>query len=199
MGQVLNIEIIENGQCLANCYYHWSAVTDVAYNLLKKIIMSIPNIRINNNPVLKAIRLFEKTGAGLIPYEVEYANNIGIHNFEIGTDRNRGLICISKQGINETRKWQDRAIYIYLDEKRIDFQVVNSINSLEWGKMKKYINFMPYENLSILKFNSNIRFDQIEEFGEFLKKYYKTIFKTQTGYVVQMISDLTRKENLIEI
>lgn len=28
MGQRLNIEIHENGKCLANAYYHWSGYTE---------------------------------------------------------------------------------------------------------------------------------------------------------------------------
>lgn len=38
MGQRLNIEIVKNGEVLANSYYHWSGFSDCAVNLTEKII-----------------------------------------------------------------------------------------------------------------------------------------------------------------
>ena len=40
MGQRLNIEIMKNGETIANCYYHWSAYTTSA---LATAIMVISN------------------------------------------------------------------------------------------------------------------------------------------------------------
>lgn len=38
MGQRLNIEIVKNGEVLANSYYHWAAYSEVAIDLAIQII-----------------------------------------------------------------------------------------------------------------------------------------------------------------
>ena len=75
MGQRLNIEIVENGKCLANAYYHWSAYTDSSYDLARSIINAIPTIN-EENSVLRAIRLLEVTGARLMEDDLDYAKEI---------------------------------------------------------------------------------------------------------------------------
>jgi len=45
MGQRLNIEIISNGKCLANAYYHWSAYSDSAIDLAIKIVRKYEYIK----------------------------------------------------------------------------------------------------------------------------------------------------------
>ena len=72
MGQRLNIEIVKNGEVLANSYYHWSGFSNSAVNLAIEIIKHFEYIKkvkveqyIKNQDLLFAIRLLEETGAGV--------------------------------------------------------------------------------------------------------------------------------------
>ena len=181
MGQRLNIEIVENGKCLANAYYHWSAYTDSSYGLARSIINAIPTIN-EENSVLRAIRLLEVTGARLMEDDLDYAKEIGLGaDFETANSRNDGLISITEKSINETRKWQEHALYIYLDEGRMNFQVIYNREIWNWEKdQKEYSdNPMKREDLSVLDIDfTDIKFDKIDEFGEFLAEHHEDTFLT---------------------
>ena len=41
MGQRLNIEILKDGDCIANCYYHWGAYTSPTIHLVKEILATL--------------------------------------------------------------------------------------------------------------------------------------------------------------
>ena len=76
MGQRLNIQIeatdtdTNETKVLANCYYHWSGYTSSAMELVNEMVNSgIYNLDILD-PVEKAIRLLEATGAGLTEDEL---------------------------------------------------------------------------------------------------------------------------------
>lgn len=81
MGQRLNIEIVKNGDVLANSYYHWSGFSNSAIDLTIKIIEHFDYIRrhkveryIKNKDLLFAIRLLEITEAGV--NDIEEARKI---------------------------------------------------------------------------------------------------------------------------
>ena len=118
MGQRLNIQIEANDtdtnetKVLANCYYHWSGYTSSAMELVKEIVHSgVYNLDILD-PVEKAIRLLEATGAGLA--EDEITDTYNEPKYKIGTDRDMGLIAISEKGIDETIKWEESRVTINL-------------------------------------------------------------------------------------
>jgi len=192
MGQRLNIEIVENGKCLANAYYHWSAYTDSSFELAKQIIEVIPTIK-EEKSVLKAIRLLEVTGAKLMESDLEYAKNIGIDcDFETATNRNDGLISITDKSINETRQWQEYALYIYLDEGRMNFQVIYNQEVWDWEKDQREYEDNPMTRKDLLMLDidfTDVKFDRINEFGEFLKEHHEDVFLTSLNQwtVTQMI------------
>lgn len=64
MGQRLNIEIWNNGQVLANVYYHWSGYTSSALALTRKVVDGI-NKTVCDDDRLRAVWLLQNTGAGL--------------------------------------------------------------------------------------------------------------------------------------
>ena len=118
MGQRLNIQIEANDtdtnetKVLANCYYHWSGYTSSAMELVYEMVSSgIYNLDIPD-PVEKAIRLLEETGAGLAKDEftAEYPED----KYKIATHRNIGLIAISEKGIDETMHWEESRVTINL-------------------------------------------------------------------------------------
>ena len=181
MGQRLNIEIVENGVCLANAYYHWSAYTSSAFELAKQIIQAIPKVK-EEIPVMRAIRLLEVTGAKLMVEEIEYAKDklLG-DDFAKADNRNDGLISISEKGINETRMWQEGAVYIYLDENRMKFDVLvrqdlfNYIRDEEkYNGRKIELNDIPMYNIDF----SDIKFDGLMALEYFLKVHEGEDFRT---------------------
>ena len=118
MGQRLNIQIEANNTdtnetvVLANCYYHWSGYTSSAMELVNKIVKSgINNLDILD-PVEKAIRLLEATGAGLA--EDELTDTYNISKYKVSTDRNLGLIAISEEGTNRVAEWEESRVTINL-------------------------------------------------------------------------------------
>ena len=124
MGQRLNIQIEANNtdtnetKVLANCYYHWSGYTSSAMELVNEIVESgIYNLDILD-PVEKAIRLLEATGAGLAKNELTDTYNTP--KYKVSTDRNIRLIAVSEKGINETIKWEESRVTINLTTGSID-------------------------------------------------------------------------------
>ena len=118
MGQRLNIQIEANNPTtnetvvLANCYYHWSGYTSSAMNLVSEIVDSgIYNLDILD-PVEKAIRLLEATGAGLAKNELTDTYNTP--KYKVSSDRSKGLIAISEEGTNRVADWEESRVTINL-------------------------------------------------------------------------------------
>lgn len=181
MGQRLNIEIVENGVCLANAYYHWSAYTSSAFKLAKQIIEAIPKVK-EEIPVVKAIRLLEVTGAKLTVEEIEFAKDrlLG-DDFAEADNRNDGLISISENGIKETRQWQEGAVYIYLDENRMKFDVLVRQDIFDYIRDEEKYNGQKIELNDIPMYNidfSDIKFDGLMALEYFLKVHKDETFRT---------------------
>lgn len=129
MGQRLNIEIIKNGEPLANSYYHWSAYTSSSLELAKKIIENKDKIQ-HQNDVIRAVRLLEVTGALLTTDEIEEAKKLA-DNEEFGAAVNRsdGLIAITSKGMESTRTWEEGRVEIDMGEETVNFNVVSFYNT----------------------------------------------------------------------
>ena len=195
MGQRLNIEIWNNGKVLANAYYHWSAYSKSAAELAREIIYCIPDAKADND-ILKAIKLLEKTGAKMTEAEVERAKEIEELTdvlFDTNADRNDGLISVTEEGINETRNWQEGALYIYLDEERIKFDVIYKNKRWEWEKEQKECNDNPKVYRDLEKINvsfDDIKFKDIDRFNDFVSDHEMEPFVSviDPDYVIDMIA-----------
>ena len=177
MGQRLNVEIWNNGKVLANAYYHWSAYTDSAAQIVNAALDYI-----NNNPVrddnylLYAIRILEATGAGLTDWEIENAKLRPVLDgatFAECHGRNAGLIGISDEAISETRYWQEGSVYIFLDENRVSFRVFFTDKRWDWEKEQRedYGNEnASARDLDVVDINfDDIKFGAWADFNEFLR------------------------------
>lgn len=128
MGQRLNIEIMSNDSVLANAYYHWSAYTRSALYLTKEIVAAFDSVN-EETDLKKAIRLLELTGAGVNSSERMRIDNdvtgkfAGIE-FKDCINRNEGLLAVTKEGIDETRYWEEGRVTIHLDTHTINFDVL---------------------------------------------------------------------------
>lgn len=136
MGQRLNIEIMDGEKVLANSYYHWSAYTSSALDLTKQIVGAAGSIS-NDDKLKYAVALLELTGAGI--------NDTEKHRIEADTEhdyssivfmdcnsRNEGLIAVTKEGVEETRYWEEGRVTIHIDSRTIDFSVFWTLGRKEY-------------------------------------------------------------------
>ena len=137
MGQRLNIQIemdIPNSgdrQVLANAYYHWSGYTSSAYELVKMIADSdYCNVECTiMDPVEKAIRLLEATGAGLT--KDEFTDTYPESKYKLSTNRNDGLIAISEAEMTETHNWEEARVTINLSTNMVDMGGVYFLDEVD--------------------------------------------------------------------
>lgn len=128
MGQRLNIEIVNGETSLANSYYHWSGYTDSALSLTKKIINAYYQ-SIDIVGLIMAVRLLEETDAGINEEErklidEKYPEKFGRIPFKRCVDRNSGLIAVTEEGKEATRKWEEGRVTIDLASETFIFDVV---------------------------------------------------------------------------
>lgn len=172
MGQRLNIEIWNGNKCLANAYYHWSAYTNSAADLVEMILGKIED-RQEQPSVYYAIKLLEATGAGLENdternYAIEVCNT---DDFAKAINRNEGLIAVTEDGINATRRWEEFRTTVYLDQRRVNFEVIEVYgNQYEWSEYVREFELETEQNmrdLPELDYDvSNILFEDFENFRE---------------------------------
>ena len=177
MGERLNLEIWNNGEVLANAYYHWSGFTDSAAAIVTQALNYIKSNSVkNDNSLLYAIRVLEATGAGLTDREIEYIKNLdelSNENFAPCNGRNAGLIGITPNEILETRRWQEHAAYIFIDEKRVSFRVFWTQKKWKYEHEQKeeYGKNVNANDFAHVGWNiDDIKFNNWEDFMTFLEK-----------------------------
>lgn len=157
MGQRLNIQFEDNTGVLANAYYHWSGYTSSAMVLTNEIISSdlIDDTSISNK--VKAVKLLELTGAGLI--RNEFNDDFPSHLYKEAKTRTDGLIAISKEGIEENQSWEEARVTIDLDTQQIYFNIYwdGGIEDYDPEDIPKqdeetYDSELDYEDVSFEKF-----------------------------------------------
>lgn len=167
MGQRLNVEIQDNGELLANAYYHWSGYTISAVGTAKKIVEEIMMKDMTVNE-LEAIRLLEKTGAGIDTEELELVRDKYKDEEFIPTKgRNAGIINITEKKMDETRYWADATAIIDVGSETINIDAFYDMDKeafmedmdVDESEMKKYpktnlsYNDIPYNEIYTLEDN----------------------------------------------
>lgn len=129
MGQRLNISMEKDGQVVANCYYHWSAYTGSAALLVRQICEAWDEAKaVSQSDLEFACRLLQKTGAGFNPEEIErirFQRDERVNTFPLwpSVDRSDGLISATREGIEETERYEEGRVTIDLDSESVDFGV----------------------------------------------------------------------------
>jgi hypothetical protein len=188
MGQRLNIEIFNNGELLANCYYHWSGYTTSSMELTKIILENYDRIMALDLYIeTKAILLLQLTNGGLMVNdrddELEYALETlppqDLEKIELkrSINRNEGLISITENNMEETRQWEEARITIYLDTKKIDFDNVWISDREGWQEDNPDMN---YDDLPLFPFETTWDID-FKDFRE-LYDYFKMAYKEKMWY-----------------
>ena len=176
MGQRLNIQIEANDtdtnetKVLANCYYHWSGYTSSAMGLVNEIVESgIYNLDILD-PVEKAIRLLEVTGAGLA--EDELTDTYNTPKYKVSTDKNMRFIAISEVGINRVIEWQESRVTINLTTGSIDMSDMFYDETDVFSRADRETKL---KNLYELKADLNSNFDTFQTlYAELTENVFKT-------------------------
>ena len=176
MEQRLNIQIEANDtdtyetKVLANCYYHWSGYTSSAMELVNEIVKSgIYNLDILD-PVEKAIRLLESTGAGLAIDELTDTYNEP--KYKVATSRNNGLIAISETGTNRVIELQESIVTINLTTGSINMSDMfyDETDEFSSAGYETYV-----KNLYELKADLNSSFDTFQDlYTELTDNVFKT-------------------------
>lgn len=123
MGQRLNIEIKIAGKVQANAYYHWSGYTNPAKRIAFSILQAAHKFP-DGDPLLRAIKLLEISGAGLTyPESCEALKMYPEETFSPNEGRNNGLIAITPDAIKKTRSWEEGRITLDFDKNIVKFNV----------------------------------------------------------------------------
>lgn len=137
MGQRLNIEIVNDGTLLANCYYHWSGYTTCALYLTDAIISKFDEFNIVGS-IRNAVELLEATGGGVNKQELaniaQQPNKFANIDFKPAASRNDGLISVTEEGMNETRSWEEGRVTIDISSRTFAFDVVFEYDQKEYEK-----------------------------------------------------------------
>ena len=192
MGQRLNIEIWNNGQVLANAYYHWGGYTSSSLGFTRKIIDSIGSINCDDDR-LKAVLLLQTTGAGLTEDERESVLAQNFTNLTPCYGRNEGLIAVTDKGIQSTRTWEEARVTIYLDEERIEFDVGYREKRWDYDRECDELDRPKFEALPVVEWNlRDIKLADFHLFEQLLTemiedKQYDFRLKTEPYVVYSMI------------
>lgn len=128
MGQRLNMEVCYDGEVLANAYYHWSAYTSSSLNILEAVINAY-NKRTEINPLRVAVEILQATGAGVNGDERNRISKdtdgkfAGIE-FKDAINRNEGLLAVTDEGIENTRRWEEGRVTVDISTEEFVFDVM---------------------------------------------------------------------------
>ena len=130
------------------------------------------------DPVEKAIRLLEATGAGLT--KNEFTDTYPESKYKLSENRSEGLIAISEKGIQETQYWEEAIVTINLSTNMVDMGGVYYLDEVDEVDEEETTEDIP--ELEYDLHTSIYEFDKVyDEFHEKLKSKnkYKVIDTTK--------------------
>lgn len=189
MGQRLNIEIVDGEDILANSYYHWSAYSKSAIYLLKEIICAYKSEK-SIRMLDVAVNLLQATGAGINDSErsrinADESGKFSGIQFKDAVSRNDGLIAVTGDGIEETRRWEEGRVTVNLASETFIFDVFWSYAEKEfreeWGDDE-------YDSLPTNDFDfcEAIPFDDILKIEKLMEEHPNG-YRLPCGDVIQWI------------
>ncbi len=136
MGQRLNIEILYDGEPIANSYFHWSAYTFPALVLTEEIIRCYEETS-EIIPLRIAVEILQKIGAGVNDTErsrIDSDETGRFKNIEFvdAKSRNDGLIGVTQEGMDETRAWEEGRVEIDIWKETVNFMVFFEVSDEEY-------------------------------------------------------------------
>ncbi len=152
MKSLLNIQIEMNtlGKnkpiILAKAFYQWSSCTLTAFQLVNKLVDSKIYSTDISDPVEKAIRLLESTGAGLAA--TEFSEKYDEKNYNKSTSENAGVIIISEKGLQVEQDWEELIVSINISTGVIDMGGVFYVEDLDELDPEEEIQNLTYSTYS---------------------------------------------------
>ena len=156
MKSLLNIQIEMNNigknepVILAKAFYHWATCTLTAFQLVNKLVDSEIYSADISDPVEKAIRLLESTGAGLA--STEFSEKYDEKNYNEATSGNAGVIIISEKGLKLERGWEEFIVGINISTGVIDmggvFYVEASLCELDLEEEIQNLTYSTYSHVN---------------------------------------------------
>ena len=167
----LNLEIIYNGECIANAYYHWGGYSYSALELLVQAGKAFrPGIKDKHEAVKLAVEMLESAGAKLWLDEVsvykDLSSDFGTH--EIASDESDGYISVSEIGMKDNRRFEEEKSSIIINRNNcfIDFECFfiekaedydeniikyfgENQNIYQWSDQLPELPFDPYELMTV--------------------------------------------------
>lgn len=127
MGQRLNVEILYDGEPIANSYFHWSAYTSPSLAITEEIIRCYDEAS-EIIPLRIAVEILQKIGAGVPSDERDRINADKTGKFKNiefvdAKSRNDGLISVTEEGMEETRNWEEGRVEIDIGKETVNFMV----------------------------------------------------------------------------
>ena len=180
MGRRLNIQIemdipdSSESKVLANAYYHWSGYTSSAYELVKLIVDSGVYSLDILDPVEKAIKMLEATGAGLT--KDEFTETYPESKYKLSLSRRDGLIAISEAEMLETQECEEARVTINVSTMKVDMGGVYYLGEVDELDEDEDVEDIP--ELEYDLYTSLVDFDKVyNEFQEKVesKNNYKVI------------------------
>lgn len=162
MGQRLVVTVKSTGEDLCKMYFHWSAYTISALIEVRDMMAEFQmETNSKEDAILYFIRYCEEYGGGIDGgmdgKEWNYITN-KYPNYKFKSEninRNRGLIAISEDGMDEMQSWSEGDIYINLDEMTVH-------NELFWY----YDDIDEYNRELADREDESITLNKIPEVGE---------------------------------
>ena len=156
MKSLLNIQIEMNTlgknepTILAKAFYRWSSCTLTAFQLVNKIVDSEIYSTDISDPVEKAIRLLESTGAGLA--STEFSEKYDEKNYNKSTSGNAGVIIISEKGLQIEQVWEELIVSINISTGVIDmggvFYVEEDLEELDPEEEIQNLTYSTYSHFN---------------------------------------------------
>lgn len=152
MKSLLNIQIEMNTvgknkpTILAKAFYQWSSCTLTAFQLVNKLVDSKIYSTDISDPVEKAIRLLESTGAGLA--STEFSEKYDEKNYNPSTSGNAGVIIISEKGLQAEQVCEELIVSINISTGVIDMGGVFYVEELDPEEEIQNLTYSTYSHFN---------------------------------------------------
>lgn len=192
MSHRLNIELTDEEKMLCSCYYHEAAHTDTALDLTECLVKTYDELFGGSGADLYlAVKLIESMGGGIIGVERERIRKEFGTVLEIAPARSvyDGIICVTDEGIRESRRWENGRVRIDLTQRSFDFHVH------DYTYMEDYIDFcdrvpgcIPWDELPKIEAGADVftgvYFDRLDMIRRIMEKCPDG-FRLSSGDVIE--------------
>lgn len=144
MGQRLVLRICDNGEEIANAYFHWSGYTSSAARITSNFIEAWDELcGRNRSNVVNAVMALHALGSGFNSEELDDICKDTDLKSELTQarcmdmlciNRNEGLTAVTEHGMAESMQWAEETVAVDVSTRVVDFGVVCLEDADELGE-----------------------------------------------------------------